>query len=176
MCPAASSRLGSKFLPKSTALDFSWLRGALLLSSCSWQWLSASPSLVIAHLALTLPITSVLHLGQLCPFPAPRPFERFLWPTGYSHSPCPAHSSCRIFKWECLMGIPSVTVTFTVELLSPLFSLSVFAAEHLKNVFIYLFLIAKRFMQPDFSFFSRERFAQLARFITDCGGCEWCLM
>lgn len=70
------------------------------------------------------------------------------------------------------MGIPSVTVTFTVELLPPLFSFSVFAAEHLKNVFIYLFLIAKRFMQPDFSLFSWERFAQLARFVTDYGGCE----
>lgn len=49
-----------------------------------------------------------------------------------------------IFKWECLMGTPSATVTFAVELLFPLF--------FLKYLLLLLFFVAKTFVQPNFSF------------------------
>lgn len=96
--------------------------------------------------ALVLPVPSVLPLGLLCPFPARRPFAGSLWLPGSSHSPCP-HRPCMLFTWECLVVTPSATVTFAVELLFPLFSL--------KYLYL-LFFVAKKFMQLNFLFSSRE--------------------
>lgn len=152
--PEASSRLGSRFLPKSTALDLTWLRGALLLSCCPWQ--RVLPPFSFRSTIWPSLFTSVLHLGLLGPFPAALPSQCFL---RHTHLP-----SCHVPRVVTVqVGVPDGHYPFHCNIYSWAAFLTFIPQCLAAELFCCFLFVAKGFMQPNSSSSSQGRFAQLAR-------------